>query len=137
MSKEFKIKVELLHDVFSQHQRMMQTDDYGNGVCCYCGAPLHCLNAVACHYNKRGHKATTWNEMNVNAGHKGCNNKDDMILYRERMIQKHGIAAVDELEMLKNTTMKFTEPELTELIKHYRKENRRLAKEKNFEINLK
>lgn len=77
-----------------------------------------CLGEVG-HFIPRQHKSVRWNLNNVHLESIAANrfNQDHLDGYRRNLIQKIGLDQVEELERLKNTTLKLSKREKEELLK--------------------
>lgn len=73
-----------------------------------------------------------FSEKNCNAQCRSCNRFDEGNIqgYRRGLIIKYGESTVLMLESMKNQTNKISDFEYEEMIKYYRKEVKRLKKEK-------
>lgn len=116
---------------FSRYVRLRDSefkDGQFVGDCCSCGRRLLVvdaegrwgLGAHAGHYVSRGHKATRWEETNVNLQCAHCNLWRDKLsmlqAYKSYLLDKYGKDAVRELEKLRNQTHRPTKDELQEII---------------------
>ena len=133
-----KSKIALLDRVFSQYIRLRDTDTGGFGRCISCGAYHHYTDLDAGHFVNRKHKSLRYNEVNVNIQCIKCNRFDEGNAsgYSLGLIIKYHTDIISQLNISKNKTVKFTEFELSEMIKMYRIMNKQLAKDKTFKINL-
>jgi len=134
-----KSKKILLDNVFSQFIRLRDTDENGYAKCISCGYTKYYDDLDNGHFINRKHMSLRYNETNCNAQCHNCNRFDEsnFLGYLRGIKKKYGENIAEQLEVCKYQTMHFTEFELTELIKYYRAENKRLLKDKNFTINLK
>lgn len=104
--------------VFSQYIRKRDTP----GRCISCGKFIRYDNCDAGHYIPRQHLATRFDERNVNAQCKECNQYKygNLNAYSIGLDRKYGKGTADELQTLKNTTIKLSRSDYTEMIKKYR-----------------
>lgn len=84
------------------------------------------------HYINRKHMSTRFSEKNCNAQCRSCNRFDEGNIqgYRRGLVAKYGESAVVMLESMKNQINKISEFEYNTMIDHYRKEVKRLKREK-------
>jgi hypothetical protein len=71
---------------FSEYIRLRDSDNYGNIICITCGKVVTYEEADAGHFIDRSHKATRYNERNVNAQCRTCNR------FQSGRQYEHGIA---------------------------------------------
>jgi hypothetical protein len=121
-----------LDDVFSEFIRLRDSRDDGTFVCISCGRLLPYDQADCGHYINRKHMSTRFSEKNCNAQCHSCNRFDEGNIqgYRRGLIAKYGEPVVLMLEASKNQINKLSEFEYKAMIDHYRKEVKRLKKEK-------
>lgn len=121
-----------LDDVFSEFIRLRDSRDDGTFVCISCGRLLPYDQADCGHYINRKHMSTRFSEKNCNAQCRSCNRFDEGNIqgYRRGLIAKYGEPVVLMLEASKNQINKLSEFEYKAMIDHYRKEVKRLKKEK-------
>ena len=121
-----------LDTVFSEFIRLRDSRDDGTFVCISCGRLLPYEQADCGHYIKRKHMSTRFSEKNCNAQCRSCNRFDEGNIqgYRRGLVAKYGEQAVILLEASKNRINKIAEFEYQAMIDHYRKEVKRLKKEK-------
>lgn len=121
-----------LDDVFSEFIRLRDSRDDGTFVCISCGRLLPYDQADCGHYINRKHMSTRFSEKNCNAQCRSCNCFDEGNIqgYRRGLIAKYGEPVVLMLEASKNQINKLSEFEYKAMIDHYRKEVKRLKKEK-------
>ena len=126
-----------LDTVFSQYIRLR--DMIPNTTifrCISCGM-IKPINQADCgHYINRQHMSTRYSEINCNAQCRHCNRFDEgnMQGYRRGLVNKYGETKVTLLESQKYELRKYTEFEYKALIEYYKKEIKRLLKEKGLEI---
>ena len=121
-----------LDDVFSEFIRLRDSRDDGTFVCISCGRLLPYDQADCGHYINRKLMSTRFSEKNCNAQCRSCNRFDEGNIqgYRRGLIAKYGEPVVLMLEASKNQINKLSEFEYKAMIDHYRKEVKRLKKEK-------
>lgn len=121
-----------LDTVFSEFIRLRDSRDDGTFVCISCGRLLPYEQADCGHYINRKHMSTRFSEKNCNAQCRSCNRFDEGNIqgYRRGLVAKYGEQAVILLEASKNRINKIAEFEYQAMIDHYRKEVKRLKKEK-------
>ena len=121
-----------LDAVFSEFIRLRDSRDDGTFVCISCGRILPYEQADCGHYINRKHMSTRFSEKNCNAQCRSCNRFDEGNIqgYRRGLVAKYGEPAVLMLEASKNRINKIAEFEYRAMIDHYRKEVKRLKKEK-------
>lgn len=121
-----------LDTVFSEFIRLRDSRDDGTFVCISCGRLLPYEQADCGHYINRKHMSTRFSEKNCNAQCRSCNRFDEGNIqgYRRGLVAKYGEQAVLMLEASKNRINKIAEFEYQAMIDHYRKEVKRLKKEK-------
>lgn len=107
-----KLRTEL-DKVFAKFIRGMSKNCYT----CPTGKNDHCG-----HFMKRGNDSTRWNPDNARPQCWNCNypldgNRD---VFRARLIKEIGIEKVEDIEQLSKLAVKFSAPELQELIDKYR-----------------
>lgn len=104
--------------------------------CISCGL-IKPINQADCgHYINRQHMSTRFSEINCNAQCRSCNRFDEgnMSGYRKGLVIKYGEKQVLVLESMKNKTRKYSDFEYEILIEHYKKEIKRLVKERNIDL---
>ena len=124
--------MEKLDKIFSEYVRIRDADSNGYVRCYCCGYPIHWTNAQAMHFMNRRHLGTRFNEINVRAGCPACNmyNLGNLEAYEAHLIREYGDSIIEKLTMLKTTVTKFAPYEIKEMTKHYKREVKRLKKEK-------
>jgi hypothetical protein len=100
--------------------------------CISCGAKAGTYRISSGHFHPQGtYKSTALNEDNA---HGQCwfncnkNKHGNLSEYRPRLIERIGIDRVNEIDRLKNETIKRTIPELQQLKAHYRRKINELKK---------
>lgn len=111
-----------LDRVFSIFIRMREANDNGIAHCFTCGKADHWTAMDNGHYISRVHRSTRWNELNCHIQCKRCNIflKGNYPAYSLALTRKYGANVLEELSVLKNTTSKFSTPELEGMIAYYR-----------------
>lgn len=121
-----------LDDAFSLFIRLRDVTPGGAFKCISCGRILPYDQADCGHYINRKHMSLRFSEKNCNAQCRSCNRFDEGNIqgYRRGLIAKYGEPTVKWLEAMKNETNKISDFDLSAMIDHYRKEVKRLKKEK-------
>lgn len=100
--------------------------------CISCDAPAGTYTLTAGHFYPAGtYKNLRFNENNVNSQcWWNCNkNKSGNLLeYRPRLIKKIGLPEVEELDRLRNMPVRYTIPELEEMMVYYKNKIKELSK---------
>ena len=93
-----------------------------NYICISCGCKMTATTSQAGHYITRGNMATRFNERNVNAQCKSCNEfkSGNIPKYEDGLIAKYGEGILDELNLAKNQYFKLSDREMLELTKEYK-----------------
>jgi hypothetical protein len=73
------------------------------------------------HLFSRQSYSTRWDEMNCYCQCKGCNNKHEYDAYpfTRYFIERYGLEAYDMLHLKHQTSKKFSDADLNEMIKYY------------------
>lgn len=128
-----------LDRVFSKYIRLRDAMDGGYTKCISCGQ-IKPFESFDCgHYFSRKHMNTRFDEDNAHSECSFCNRMtggEHMIGYRRNLIIKIGATRFQMLEVKANTCKKWEDFELQLLIDHYKKEAKRLAKEKGISIKI-
>lgn len=121
-----------LDTVFSMFIRLRDAMPNGMFRCISCGRLLPFDQSDCGHYINRQHMATRFNEKNCNAQCRKCNRFDEGNIqgYRRGLIAKYGEPTILMLEAMKNQINKISDFEYRAMIDYYRKEVKRLKKEK-------
>lgn len=124
--------IEVLDKAFSLFIRLRDASPGGVFRCISCGRILPFAQADCGHYINRKHMSTRFDEMNCNAQCRSCNRFDEGNIqgYRQGLIRKYGERNVILLEAKKHQTRKYSDFEIKELTKYYKKEAGQLKKEK-------
>lgn len=121
-----------LDTVFAMFIRLRDAMPNGMFRCISCGRLLPFDQSDCGHYINRQHMATRFNEKNCNAQCRKCNRFDEGNIqgYRRGLIAKYGEPTILMLEAMKNQINKISDFEYRAMIDYYRKEVKRLKKEK-------
>lgn len=98
----------------------------GVGRCISCGKVVHWKQADCGHFVNRKHLSLRFSEKNCNLQCRACNRFDEgnPVGYARGLIEKYGDGILEELEIAKRQTVKFSKAEIELMIKHYRKLNK-------------
>ena len=120
MKKSTNLK-EKLDKVFSLYIRLRDSDENGFCTCYTCGKVAHYKEMQNGHFWSRTHLSTRFNEDNCKVQCVGCNifKKGNYIVYTKRLLKELGEEKFDELERLKNSTVKISKAEYEQMIEHY------------------
>lgn len=110
-----------LDRVFSEYIRRRDANEGGTVSCVTCGKLMHWKECHASHFVKRQHRSTRWDERNVHAQCPRENvymggSQDLMAGY---ILDKYGIAVLEELLELRERIVKYTRQDLIDLIEHF------------------
>ena len=109
-----------LDEVYAKMRKLEESNEDGYIFCCYCGGMIKWELSVLAHYHKRRHKSLRWSEINCHPAHANCNNEDeshgDKQNYDKYLKSRYGNTILKEMELKKNSTVKFTENEIKEKI---------------------
>lgn len=127
----------ILDKIFSKYIRYRDSKD-GYFRCISCGQIKPFAKADCGHYINRKHMILRYNEMNCNAQCRSCNSFDEGNVqgYRRGLISKYSEQAVLLLESMKYQSRKISDIDYKLMIDYYRKEVKRLEKEKNIKKNV-
>ena len=116
-----------LDRVFSQWVRSKDADHRGYVQCFTCGVWKHWKTVDAGHFQSRAKFSTRWDERNVKCQCKACNGfrSGEQYRFARNLDAEYGEGTALEIEVLSNTTRKYSVEELEALIDVY---NRRLRK---------
>jgi hypothetical protein len=120
MKKSTNLK-EKLDKVFSLYIRLKDADENGFCTCYTCGKVAHYKEMQNGHFWSRTHLSTRFNEDNCKIQCVGCNifKKGNYIEYTKRLLKELGEEKFNELERLKNSTVKINKAEYEQMIEHY------------------
>ena len=120
MKKSTNLK-DKLDKVFSLYIRLRDSDENGFCTCYTCGKVAHYKEMQNGHFWSRTHLSTRYNEDNCKVQCVGCNifKKGNYIKYTKRLLKELGEEKFDELERLKNSTVKISKAEYEQMIEHY------------------
>lgn len=124
--------IEKLDKIFSEYIRLRDVDTSGYGRCISSGKIVHWKEADAGHYINRAHMATRYHEKNVHLQSRFDNRfrEGNMLGYTKGLIKKYGAGILDELEILKNQTSRYSNFDLQVLINEYTKKVKQLHEDK-------
>jgi hypothetical protein len=115
---------------FHRFIRLRDTNEAGYGKCISCDKAIHFHEGDAGHFQSRQHKATRWNEENVNLQCKSCNMWEGGNAYEYG--KALGTEKAEELAQLARTTYKLSDPEWEDIYYHYKELVEELEKTKTF-----
>ncbi|MEY2867760.1 MAG: hypothetical protein RIR01_160 [Bacteroidota bacterium] len=120
MKKSTNLK-DKLDKVFSLYIRLRDADENGFCTCYTCGKVAHYKEMQNGHFWSRTHLSTRFNENNCKVQCVGCNifKKGNYIEYTKRLLKELGEEKFNELERLKNSTVKISKTEYEQMIEHY------------------
>jgi len=121
-----------LWKVFSEFIRLRDADNNGITTCITSGRRVHWKDADAGHFIGRRHRATKFDEQNVQAQSRHDNRlaSGSQFAYGHAIDLKYGEGTALKLLALSRTTCKRGKFEIDELTKYYKKEVARLKQEK-------
>lgn len=110
--------VEQLDRVFSQFVRKSAASDLGLSYCYTCGLGMNWKKLQAGHFLSRKHMATRWDSRNVKCQCSDCNEikQGNLKVYAERLQAEYGKDILLELSVLSAQSVKFSKPELKEMM---------------------
>ena len=127
------MRIDVLDKVFSKYIRLRDSKPYGFKAfkCISCGRVLSIEQADAGHFVKRSNMATRFNEMNVHAQCISCNRFHDGNYeeFRKNLEDKFGVQKMAHLLQLGHCTVKYSNSDIEEMIKYYRKKIKELETE--------
>jgi hypothetical protein len=115
---------------FHRFIRLRDTNEDGYGTCCTCNKSIHFHEGDAGHFQPRQHKATRWNEENVNLQCKYCNMYEGGAQYAYSKFL--GEDKADELVALSRTIYKLSDAEFEDIYYHYKEKVAEMEKTKTF-----
>lgn len=120
MKKSTNLK-DKLDKVFSLYIRLRDSDENGFCTCYTCGKVAHYKEMQNGHFWSRTHLSTRFNEDNCKVQCVRCNifKKGNYIVYTKKLLKELGEEKFDELERLKNSTVKISKAEYEQMIEHY------------------
>lgn len=121
---------------FSRYIRLRDALPGGCFRCISCGRILPIGQADCGHYQSRRHMSTRFDEDNCHAECRYCNrfSADHLIGYRANLMRKIGPQRLALLEVKKNAARKWTDFELDELAKTYKRLADSLQKEEGIKL---
>lgn len=139
--KSVKVKkktdyVAKLDKMFSRFIRLRDAMPNGCFRCISCGQIKPIEQADCGHFHSRRHMATRFDEDNCHAECRHCNrfSADHLIAYEKNLIAKVGQMRYDKLAWKASQTKKWSEFELIELIKFYKKKGDNEEKKKGVSL---
>ena len=120
MKKSTNLK-DKLDKVFSLYIRLRDSDENGFCTCYTCGKVAHYKEMQNGHFWSRTHLSTRFNEDNCKVQCVGCNifKKGNYIVYTKKLLKELGEEKFNELEQLKNSTVKILKAEYEQMIEQY------------------
>lgn len=113
-----------LDEVFSLYIRLRDSQEYNHEYfkCISCGEIKPFDQMDAGHFISRTHRATRWDEDNVNGECMGCNrfSSDHIAYYSKNLEEKIGKERVDALLVKGRQTKKTSVSELEDMISYYK-----------------
>ncbi len=127
------MKLSTADKYFSLYIRLRDSDSNGILLCISCGEPVFWKKADAGHFIKRQHKATRFDEKNVNGQCRNCNwlKQGNDINYKIGLEKKYGPGIADRLELAGRRTFHLGKFELKIIADNYRMKFNKIKKEKN------
>ena len=121
------MKLQTVDKNFSMYIRLRDSKN-GYVKCCSCGKLVPIKESDAGHFVNRKHMSLRFNEINVNAQCRACNRFDEGNLpgYAQFLIDKYGKDIIKILLVEKQRVKKYTQFELKEMNKLYRKKIKEL-----------
>ena len=112
-------------------EEALQFSGSGVGQCCTCGDWRHYKSADAGHFIPGRGDAILFERTNVHFQCPKCNRFEQgkWVEYEEFMLKKYGREEVDRLKALKKSIRKYSEPELSDMVKQFRKMRKIYEKE--------
>ena len=133
-----KKHIDELDKVFQFYIRLRDSRSDGFCQCISCGNFVPFSKIQAGHFRSRVHMSTRWNELNVNGECATCNlemrNGDHLLDYRHNLVKKIGEKKVQWIEAYCKETRKWSDFEITALIKYYCKKCLAISKQKGIPI---
>ena len=114
--------VEQLDRVFSQFVRKSSADLTGICQCYTCTTKKHWKQMQCGHFMSRKHKNTRWDTDNVRVQCNICNENlnGNLVVYSENLVKECGKDILLELAVCASQSVKFSKPELEEMIYKYK-----------------
>lgn len=119
MQRRKELKKELT-SVFNKYVRLTATGWNGISICYTCEQAVSYIEAG--HFVGSKANSLTWDERNVKPQCRKCNSKENGMrkVFAKKIDEEYGVGTSDMLKRLGNSTKKFTEFELEEMIEKYR-----------------
>lgn len=123
---------EKLDRIFSEFIRLRDSDEKGFCGCISCTSVIFWRNVDCGHFKKRGNLSTRYDPKNCNAQCKTCNIERDGNEegYKRGLIRKYGVKVISDLETKMRSFSFLKSSDYKEMIDYYRREVKRLKKEK-------
>ncbi len=114
--------VKELDSVFSQYVRRRDSNLDGYVECATCGTCKPVKQMQNGHFQSRGKYPTRWHEHNTGPQCVGCNmfKQGEQYKMSKYLDEKYGEGTADKMVRLSNTTAKFSDADLLEMIEHYK-----------------
>jgi hypothetical protein len=113
--------VKKLDEVFSVFIRKKYADSNGLVKCFTCSKVAHWKEMQCGHFQSRRHYATRWDEGNTRPQCVGCNLFKQGEQYTFGInLDKEGVGFAESMRLKSQTTVKFTNSELLEMIEKYK-----------------
>jgi 5-methylcytosine-specific restriction endonuclease McrA len=121
--------------LFQLYVRLRDTDENGNGFCCSCSAPVIYNKCDGGHFVSRTYLATLFDERNVFAQCKSCNNwqNGNGAGYADFLIKKYGPEEIERLNQLRHKPTKYTYSDYEVMIEDFNNRIEILKLEKGIE----
>ena len=109
--------------VFSQYIRQRYANSSGIAECYTCGKKDHWKNLQCGHFMSRKHYSTRWDETNCQVQCAGCNvfRYGEQYKFGRNLDIELGNGTANSLEVKSRQIVKYSNVDLMELIKHYKK----------------
>jgi hypothetical protein len=109
--------------VFSQYIRQRYANNSGITECYTCGKKDHWKNLQCGHFMSRKHYSTRWDETNCQVQCAGCNvfRYGEQYKFGRNLDIELGNGTANSLEVKSRQIVKYSNVDLMELIKHYKK----------------
>jgi hypothetical protein len=130
-----------LDAVVRDYIKLIETDESGNGNDFVTGDPLSWSNCEVSHCIKRSHRKTRWEPLNLHLQlpeNNQLNEKSSKAQksYELAIEKEYGPQAMQRLRVMKRQTWNPWDFEVKQMIAEFRAANKKLAREKNFEVKL-
>lgn len=120
---------------FGKYIRLRDSRGGEVGLCISCGRMSHYKESDAGHYISRKHKATKYNELNVNLQCKYCNRhlKGNIIKYRINLVKKYGHLIVEDLEEKMDDQNPLDRGIMFDMTEFYKEEVRKMEADQSYQ----